>query len=66
MADTAVQGVNFPAPPPVVTVDVTRAPDRHHARKSYRHAEGRTFDPVLNGKRRTIIAHTGKSFGAPG
>jgi hypothetical protein len=56
----------WPDPPAVVTVDVTSAPDRHQPRKQYAPRGSRKLDPVLAGTPRTIIPHTGKSFGAPG
>jgi hypothetical protein len=58
--------VAWPVPPTnAITSDSITGPDRHQPRLPYRSVGAKTDDPLTRNKPRVIIAHNGKSFGAP-
>lgn len=58
--------VTWPVPPTNThTSDSITGPDRHQPRLPYRRVAERTDDPLMRNNPRVIIAHNGKSFGAP-
>jgi hemin uptake protein HemP len=58
--------VAWPTPPSnAITSDSNRGQTRHHDRLPYRRVSDKPTDPLLGSKKRVIIAHDGRSFGAP-
>jgi hypothetical protein len=59
--------VAWPTPPTnAITSDTHHgAGSRHQPRLPYRSVGAKTDDPLTRNKPRVIIAHNGKSFGAP-